>query len=260
MKKIISMIFIIIILIAGTVNVKATDEQAKNIELNVSGQTTIGVDERTVEVIIALGNFTGISENIVLGYQATLEYDENMFDSIKVEGLNSWTATYEESTQILIGELATATAKANTNITKITLTLKDGIEPGTMGTINLKNIELTDGTNDFTYNKSITVKVEEEKTEEPNTNTTGDTNTIQDNTTNTNEQNQAGNLVDNKVSATNTPNSASGLNKVNSNNVDNTKAVKSIPKAGMTNILIIGICVITIAGIIFKIKSRKIKY
>ena len=259
MKKIISMIFIIIILIAGTVNVKATDEQAKNIELNVSGQTTIGVDERTVEVIISLGNFTGISENIVLGYQATLEYDEDMFKSIKVEGLNSWTTTYEESTQILIGELATATAKANTNITKITLTLKDGIEPGTMGTINLKNIELTDGTNDFTYNKSITVKVEE-KTEEPNTNTTVDTNTIQDNTTNTNEQNQAGNLVDNKVSATNTPNSASGLNKVNSNNVDNTKAVKSIPKAGMTNILIIGICVITIAGIIFKIKSRKIKY
>ena len=257
MKKIISIIFMIIILVVATTNVNATGEQAKNIELNVSGQTTIAEDVKTVELTVSLGNFTGISENIVLGYQTTVDYDTNTFELVAVEGVNSWTATYSSDTNILIGD--TQSAKANTNITKITLTLKDGIEPGTTGTINLKNIELTDGTNDFTYNKSITVKVEEE-TEEPNTNNTGDTNTIQDNTTNTNEQNQVGNLVDNKVSATNTPNSASSLNKVNSNNVDNTKAVKSIPKAGMTNILIIGICVITIAGIIFKIKSRKIKY
>lgn len=258
MKKIISTIFIIMILIAGTVNVKATDEQAKNIELNVSGQTTIKEDVKTVELVVSLGSFTGISENIVLGYQTTLSYDTNMFESVTVEGLNGWAATYSPDTNILIGD--TQSARANTNIARITLTLKEGVQPGTSGTINLRNIELTDGTNDFTYNKSITVKVEEEKTEEPNTNNTGDTNTIQDNTTNTNEQNQAGNLVDNKVSAINTPNSASGLNKVNSNNVDNTKAVKSIPKAGMTNILIIGICILIIAGIIFKIKSRKIKY
>lgn len=257
MKKIISIIFMIIILVVTTTNVNATDEQAKNIELNVSGQTTIESDVKTVDLTVSLGNFTGISENIVLGYQTTVDFDTNMFETVTVEGLNGWTATYSSDTSTLIGD--TQSAKANTNITKITLTLKDGIEPGTTGTINLKNIELTDGTNDFTYNKSITVKVEEE-TEEPNTNNTGDTNTIQDNTTNANKQNQAGNLVDNKVSATNTLNSASGLNKVNSNNVDNTKAVKSIPKAGMTNILIIGICVITIAGIIFKIKSRKIKY
>ena len=255
MKKIISIIFIIMILIAGTVNVKATDDQAKNIELNVSGQTTIGVDERTVEIIISLGNFTGVSENIVLGYQAILEYDENMFESIEVEGLNSWTTTYEASTKILIGELATATAKQNTNITRITLTLKDGVQPGTSGTINLRNIELTDGTNDFTYNRTITVRIEEESNPGDNTNT------IQDNTTNTNGQNQAGNsVISNNVSATNTPNSASGLNRTNSSNVDNTTATKVIPKAGMTNILIIGICVVIVAGIIFKIKSRKIKY
>ena len=259
MKKIISIIFIIMILIAGTVNVKATDEQAKNIELNVRGQTTITEDVKTVELVVSLGSFTGISENIVLGYQTTLEYDTNMFESVAVEGLNGWAATYSPDTNILIGD--TQSASANTNIARITLTLKDGVQPGTSGTINLRNIELTDGTNDFTYNKSITVKVEEEKTEEPNTNNTGDTNTIQDNTTNTNGQNQTGNsVINNNTSATNTPNSVSGLNKVNSNNVDNTKAVKSIPKAGMTNFLIIGICAIIIAGIIFKIKSRKIKY
>lgn len=253
MKKIISVIFIIMILIAGTVNVKATDEQAKNIELNVSGQTTITEDVKTVELVVSLGSFTGISENIVLGYQTTLEYDTNMFGSVAVEGLNGWTATYSSDTNILIGD--TQNARANTNITKITLTLKDGVEAGTSGTINLRNIELTDGTNDFTYNRTITVRIEEESNPGDNTNT------IQDNTTNTNGQNQAGNsVISNNVSATNTPNSASGLNRTNSSNTDNTTTTKVIPKAGVTNILIIGICVVIVAGIIFKIKSRKIKY
>ena len=253
MKKIISMIFIIIILIAGTVNVKATDEQAKNIELNVRGQTTITEDVKTVELVVSLGSFTGISENIVLGYQTTLEYDTNMFESVEVEGLNGWAATYSPDTNILIGD--TQSASANTNIARITLTLKDGVQPGTSGTINLRNIELTDGTNDFTYNRTITVRIEEESNPGDNTNT------IQDNTTNTNGQNQARNsVISNNVSATNTPNSASGLNRTNSSNVDNTTATKVIPKAGMTNILIIGICVVIVAGIIFKIKSRKIKY
>lgn len=253
MKKIISVIFIIMILIAGTVNVKATDEQAKNIELNVSGQTTITEDVKTVELVVSLGSFTGISENIVLGYQTTLEYDTNMFESVAVEGLNGWTATYSPDTNILICD--TQNASANTNITKITLTLKDGVEAGTSGTINLRNIELTDETNDFTYNRTITVRIEEESNPGDNTNT------IQDNTTNTNEQNQTGNsVINNNVSATNTSNSASSLNRTNSSNVDNTTATKVIPKAGMTNILIIGICVVIVAGIIFKIKSRKIKY
>lgn len=253
MKKIISVIFIIMILIAGTVNVKATDEQAKNIELNVSGQTTITEDVKTVELVVSLGSFTGISENIVLGYQTTLEYDTNMFESVAVEGLNGWTATYSPDTNILISD--TQNASANTNIAKITLTLKDGVEAGTSGTINLRNIELTDETNDFTYNRTITVRIEEES------NSGDNTNTIQDNTTNTNGQNQTGNsVINNNVSATNTSNSASSLNRTNYSNVDNTTATKVIPKAGMTNILIIGICVVIVAGIIFKIKSRKIKY
>ena len=253
MKKIISIIFMIIILVVTTTNVNATDEQAKNIELNVSGQTTIESDVKTVDLTVSLGNFTGISENIVLGYQTTLEYDTNMFESVAVEGLNGWTATYSPDTNILIGD--TQNARANTNITKITLTLKDGVEAGTSGTINLRNIELTDETNDFTYNRTITVRIEEESNPGDNTNT------IQDNTTNTNEQNQTGNsVINNNVSATNTSNSASSLNRTNSSNVDNTTATKVIPKAGMTNILIIGICVVIVAGIIFKIKSRKIKY
>ena len=225
MKKKISILIITIIIMLGILNtcLAVGEETNKNIELNLKGQTTVKESTKTVELIISLGNFTGIQENIVLGYQTELVYDKDTFTSVKVEGLNGWTATYEESTKMLVGEIATPTAKSNTDITKIILTLKDGITSGTTGKLKLNNLILSDGTNDFTFNKEATITIEkdiEESSNKVNMDTTEKTE-VKDKTTSTNGK-----------------------------NTDMTTASKNIPAAGCEMGITIGIIILIMIGLI----------
>lgn len=221
---------VILILITGTVHSLAVSNT--NIEMNIQGQTTVNSTDDTVELTVSLGDFTGIEEGQPLGYQGTITYDENIFEGITVEGLNGWTVNYEDSTKVIMGEIDAATA--NTQIAKITLTLKEGLTEATTGTVEFNNILLTDGTNDYTFNKEVTITVEE------NTEVNDEENVIEEETTNTN------------VSSTNT--------SIQANKVDTTVSKQILPAAGIKNIMIISIVAIIVLAIIFKFKSRKIKY
>lgn len=235
MKKIITILAIITIILLGTISSCAEGETTPNIEISLKGQTNITKDTKTVELTLTLGKFTGVAENVVLGYEATLEYDVNMFESVTVEGLNGWTATYEASSKTIVGEVATPIAKSNTDITKITLKLKDGIQPGATGNVKINSLLLSDGDNDFTFTKDLTIKMEEEKAPENNTNTnnTGD----------------------------NTDENKNNISSISGTNTDNTtKTTTKLPSTGIKNITIIAIVVTLIAMIFFKIKSKKIKY
>ena len=237
-KKILTIILIIIMMITlGTINSLA----AGNIELNITGETTVNETANTVELTLSLRGFTDIEEGVPLGYEGTITYDENIFESIAVEGLNGWTVSYEDSTKTLVGEINTATA--NTEIAKITLTLKDGVEPGTSGTVNFNNILLTDGTNDFTFNREVTVTVGgTEEVPTPENPGSGDE-----------EENVLAEEPTNENSNTNTTTIQGG-------NTDRTTSSTRLPSAGIKNVLIIAIAVVVIAMIVFKIKSRDIKY
>lgn len=230
-KRTLTMVLVIILMLTiGTVHSLATSDA--NIEMNVQGQTTINSTDDTVELILSLGNFTEVEEGQPLGYQGTITYDEDVFEGITVEGLNGWTVNYEDSTKVFMGEIDVATA--NTQIAKITLTLKDGLTSPTTGKIQFNNILLTDGTNDFTFNREVTITVAEEENSENNENT------IEQETTNT--------IVNNNNTS------------IQANNTDTTVANQILPSAGVKNVIIISIIAIIILAIIFKIKSRKIKY
>lgn len=237
-RKILSTILLIILIIAtlGINTFGANEGELINIEIKFDTESlSINKEQKTVEFMLSLGEFKGIEENIVLGYEATFEYDTNMFESAKVEGLNGWSVTYEPSTKVLIGETPTAVGKANTNITKITLTLKDGLEAGTKGVVALNNLTLTDGgDNDFSFSSEITLSIAED-TQEENENTNTNTDVPQQNS-NTNTI-----IAGNKTDST-------------------TATTKTLPSAGIRNILIIGIIIAITAMIIFKIKSKDIKY
>lgn len=232
-KTILTMIFSILLIVLVTLDSNAAQTEGINIELNVQGKTTINKEDNTVEVIISLGDFVGLDENITLGYEATLQYDENMFEKITVEGLNGWTANYEDSTKTLIADVDKATP--NTEITKLTFSLKDDLTPGMSGKINLNNILLTDGEdNDFTYNKEITVTVEDEEQES-------------DEELNNNGNNQTDNQINNTT--------------IKTNDIDKTTSTtKTLPAAGVRSVILIAILIVVISMIIFKFKSRKIKY
>ena len=240
-KIIMTILIIAMILTIGTISSFAEGEA--NIELKLNGQTTINEDTKTVELTLSLGDFTGVEDGATLGYQATLEYDKNMFQSVEVEGLNGWTANYESSTKVLLGDVDKA--NPNTDITKITLTLKDDVQPGTEGKVQINNILLTDGNNDFTFNKEVTVKMEEEVTtpvEDDNTNNSGNN----------------GNATNNNSSINANISNNAGMQSENTDNT--TVQATRLPNTGIENIILVAIAVTIVAIIVFKIKSRDIKY
>ena len=248
MKKTIKIILIILILALGILPIYS-NAATLNVAMNANiSKTKISESDKTVEVTLALGSFSGIAENSTLGYQGTLEYDNNVFESATVTGLNGWTVTYDptKSTTIVAD---TATAKANTDIAKITFKLKSNLESGTTGNIQFKNIVLTDGTNETTYNKafSVTLEKSDAKDNEKNNTTNNETNS-QTNTTNTANTQKTNNTT------------TSGNSTTKSNSTTNTTAITKLPAAGLNNIIILAIGIVIIAAIIFKFKSRKIKY
>ena len=287
MKKKVLMLIVIISIFVIIFNYCIAAE-AKNIELNVQDQITVEEGTETLEVIVGLGEFTGIEDNVVLGLEAQLEYNENMFTSIEAEGTNGWIVTYEPATKVLVGAVTSAIAKSNTNIAKITLKLKSGLTAGTEGEIKLNNVILSGGGEDekFEFNKIVKVAVEEKQTTvqptppstpqtqqpsttpesptptpTPSTTTqtpstpstpTAQTNT-QDNTSkqNLNTNNNRANTNVKDIVATNTKTIASAT----------TAEVKNIPKAGKSNIPII-IFIVTLISLSFsfiRYKSIKLK-
>lgn len=258
MKKIISIIVIIAIVFLGVMNsyVTTAETQNANIVLNLKGATTIKEGTKTVELILSLGDFTGIEGDFVAGYEAKLKYDTNMFESIKVEELNGWTVSYEPSTGNLIGDISKIVP--NTDITKITLTLKDGVQPETKGKVSLNNLVLSveainkDESYDFTFTKEVNITIEKQASEDTTQKENEEANKEVDKETNktTNE-----NTSENTNENTNRINT----NSQNINNIDSTLASKKIPAAGIKNVCIIGIIILLIVGTIGLIKYRMIK-
>ncbi len=233
-------VLFIIILNLFTLSSPALAE-TKSIEINLTGNVTAKQDTKTLELTLSLGNFIGVEENIVLGYEATVEYDKNMFQSVKIEGLNGWSASYESTTNALVGELSTATAKANTSIAKITLTLKDGVEPGTSGTFKLNNLQLTDDENvDITVNKSITITME--KIEEPTPESDPDPEPTPEPKAEPKKENEQ------QIIKTNTQKATS-----------NTQKVSALPHAGIQNYIVITLLIVFITGVLALIRYKTIK-
>lgn len=242
MKKIVMSLIIIFIVLFCTVKSFASET------MSVQGNTTLKTEEKTVELTISLGDISSFIEGEPLGFQGTLTYDENMFQNVLVEGLNGWTINYEETTKTFMGE--TDVASADTQIAKVILTVKDGVEAGTSGTVNFSNILLTDGVNDYTFNNEVVVTMEEEQVpptdeEEPV------------------EEDPVNNTVNNNVPTNNNNNKVSNTTTIQGNTPDKTTgttATTSLPKAGLRNILAILVVISVISMIVFKIKSRDIKY
>ncbi len=249
MKKTIGIILIAFMLTVGMLPIYS-NAATFNVAMNASvSKTKIDKNDKTVEVILSLVSFSGVAENSTLGYQGTLEFDKTVFESATVTGLNGWTVTYDPTkSTTIVGD--TAAAKDNTDIAKITLKLNSNLDADSKGNIELKNVVLTDGTNEITYNKTFSITLEKKNSE----NTENKTNTPT-NTTNTNTSTNKSNTQTSNNSAT----SGNNTNKSNSSLTANT-AITKLPAAGLNNVIILAIVIVFIAAIIFKFKSRKIKY
>lgn len=246
MKRVISIILLIsVILIASTV-------LASSAKVNVTAPKTIeeGTDELVMTV--SLGAFQDLEENQTLGFQATLEYNNNIFDSVTVQGLNGWDVSYEDGSKVVTG--LTKSSKANVQIATFTFAVKDGVTAGSTDNILLNNFLLSnDGTLNQEENYSLKVSIVEKPTsEDPGT-------TEPENEVGGNNIVNNGNSVGNKVTGNNVAGSTKNNTVYNTIKDNTVKGSNKLPAAGLTNTIIISAVVVLIVGVGFMIRSKTIK-
>lgn len=220
---IVTLIIATLMTITTNTNVKAaTNSYSMGIETN---KNTIQEGEN-LEISLSLKDIKIETGDKGLGaYQATIEYDTEIFEYISIEGLNSWeTPIYNN------GTFATTTKtgeviKEDEYVARITLKVKKNITQKST-TIKIKNITATTGAETIeTKNISKTIEIKTTKSETNNTTN----NTTNSTTTNTNK--------------------------------DTTTATTKIPKAGTNQTIIIvavitGIIAIATGGWIYKTRKE----
>lgn len=218
MKKIILMSLILVIAICIMGNVYAA--LSCNINLQ-SNKTKLNKNEEFV-VDVKISNIQ--SDRGIIALEATLEYDKNSLELLKMEGKNGWEtpvdgATYNSAN----GKIAidrSGLGKNNETVFTITFKVKNTSKQNLV--IALKDIIVADGTKPVDImqaNQNITV-LSGTSTSDGDTNTSN--NTVNDNTSNT---------ITDKINTNKT-------NNVNSNDKKNTTEKETIPYVGDNSIVL----------------------
>lgn len=249
MKKIVSIILIILSIICINLNALAVEEDSS---IKV-GFSMTNMSKNEMKVKMSLSEFKNVPENSVMTATMTLEYDTSLIESVEVVGKDNWKATIESTTKRVI--LETDKSKANTDIAEFIFTTNKNatIENLNKSKILIKEINISDGENldQFDVDKEFEFSLKEENNNSNSNNQNMNTNTNTNANTNINQSNTNGNKISNSTDSK--KNTISG-------NKQNTFAQTKLPAAGIKNLIILSIVIIAIATIIFKIKSRKIKY
>lgn len=267
MKKLLSIILIalLVIAIAGTfLEVNAAD--LCTVSITTQNQTIVE-GQKQVVIQINLDEYNGAGD---LGYQGTLEYDENIFENVTMTSLNDWeNIDYEPTTGNFLS--TTQNAQASTTIAEITLTLKDGITAQNT-TVSISNLMFSDGDTNANFNQNITLNfAQNTPTEDPSDNPQEQPDNPQEQPGD-NQEEQPGQTPDGDNNNQNeeTPNTNSeAISNSQSNkndtiliegatNEDKTTANSSIPQTGGISTLVI-IGVIAVIGIACYIRYRTIQ-
>ena len=263
MKKLLSitLIALLVIAIAGTfLEVNAAD--LCTVSITTQNQTIVE-GQKQVVIQINLDEYNGAGD---LGYQGTLEYDENIFENITMTSLNDWeNIDYEPTTGNFLS--TTQNAQASTTIAEIALTLKDGITAQNT-TVNINDLMFTDGDTSANFNQSLTFNFEQNtSTEEPSTDpddkpeeqpgeipdSDGDNQNEEVNTGNEESPDTNSEVISNSQSNQNDTILIEGAT-----NEDRTTANSSIPQTGGISTLVI-VGVIAVIGIACYIRYRTIQ-
>ena len=210
----------------------SVDAATINMELS-SEQNEIEVEKiSNIEVRINLLDFDRISENIVLGCYAEIEYNRDLLELVNIEGQNNWSAEFNDITNKLV--LDTDSAKANTTIAIMKFKInEEEITRNENTAIYLKNMILTDGNFEINAELQTNIKIVASKKYQD------DVQVLREVYTESGEM-----LVNNKLNA-----------------LDETALKdKILPFVGNGIWILTAIVILIILTVIFKIKSRKIKY
>ena len=280
MKKILITTLIILVVIATAGNflsVNAEDLCTLNITLQ---NANIAEGQKQVVIQINLSSYSGAGD---LGYQGTLQYDKNIFESVTMTSLNDWEdIDYEDSTGTFLS--TTKNAKAGTTIAEITLTIKDGVTAQNTE-VTISNLMFSDGETSATFNKTFTLDFaqnapteqpddNEPDVEQPDDNTPDEEqpndNQPNEDIPNTDDEQQPNDNNQEETPSGNNQNTTANViqnTQTNSNdtiiieggtNEDLTTADGKIPQTGGVSTLIV-VGVIAVIGIVCYIRYRTIQ-
>ena len=247
----------------GSLTVKITPDASK------------AITDQKVYVTLSLKDFNNVETTWPMAAEGNLEYDKTIFSNVSIEGLNGWSASINQSGKIL---LDTASVKDNTDIAKITLTIKDS-KASFSTDIKVTSFALTNGTDsednenvnieNMNLTAKVTVKVnnnEEDNTQKPgedenegnnnnaNNEPTEDEDNKQDENVNNNQSNnQNDDKNNNEQSGTKNEIKGNTIEKVD----DLTVAKDPIPQTGFNYTIVGVIAIIIIVSIIAFIRYKK---
>ncbi len=294
--KILGSVVIGLIIIVCSTRVSAN---TANYDMQLTTQsTTIDLNTQS-EVTIYLKLIEFSSTDTMLGYEAVLDYDENIFSGVTVTGMNDWIGTsssndiYNSETKKLVS--TTGNAKTGTNVAKLVFTIRTGIELQNT-TISLNNLLISTGSEDEVTSGGVVRMIslnlqknepeqnpdeqpEDDNNEENNGNNNNteddgqdsnqDVNNGQNNDGNNQENGnngQGGTNSDEEEPPTNSISNAivNTITNTNRANItvtptDNTQAEGSIPQTGSNTQILGAIVIIAILGIIMYIRYRSIE-
>ena len=148
-KQIITAILLFMIGISAISFVWASVEDTCNVTVNTD-KTEMDKTQKQVKITINLDSYEGDG---FLGYEGKLEYDSNIFKSATVTSLSDWeTASYDANTGMFLA--TTTTAKAGTQVAKITLDLKENIT-ATTTQVKITGLTFSDGETQKVFSKTL---------------------------------------------------------------------------------------------------------
>lgn len=228
------------------------------VSCSMSLQTAKNEFNKNDEVVVDVAISSIETPEGIIGLKATLEYNKNSLSYVGMTGENGWsTPSYNEANGILVMD-RNALVNSPETILKITFKVKD--QSATQNaTITLKDITVSGGesTGDISVpemTKTITIT----KPDNSQNNNTTNNNTTNNNVTNniTNNSNHNSNQTTNKN--TNTTENPSIVANTTNSNQNNSMTTGILPKAGVTNIILIVLAGALILAIIFYVKIKTI--
>ena len=264
---------IVMLIISMFSIVKATNG---SLTVKITPDASKANTDQKVYVTLSLKDFNNVETTWPMAAEGTLEYDKTIFSNVSIEGLNGWSASINQSGKIL---LDTSSVKENTDIAKITLTIKDSKASFTTD-IKVNSFALTNGTdsedneNVNVENMNLTAKVtvtinssdEEDDTEKPvedEDKTEDDDSENKDDTDKpTDEDNKQDENVNNNQNNSENNNEQSGIkNETKGNTIEKVEdlsvAKDPIPQTGVNYTIVGVISIIIIVAIIAFIRYKK---
>jgi len=261
-NKILSCVVIFaLIIVLMTVSASALSFTA-----TMTASATTVAEESEFAVKIKVSNLD-VGSNGINSLNGYLKYDAEVFEAItesSIEGLNGWTATFDETTG-KIGLTKSSFVTSAQEVINIAFKTKAGVS-GKSGTISFSNIVASNSESDISatdISTSITIGTAEGN---GNTNTAGNTITIQPtNTSNTANKTNTTNIINaiNTNTANNTTNNTTNNTSNNAvssyvNTMSNTTSDESMPETGVDDTVLMLVFVAIGVAIMFYVKIEKL--